>query len=318
MFLTQYLPPLPSPHAVGMIACAVDVRITFNIPLTILSAVVAVAFTFAAFSTGYTSDSLENSAPVVAAIHWVKSTVAAGWAFLPGRVARGDLESGHITATHSEAGDERRPMLASTSDHGDEDDDNDNEDERSNRRDPGHVSPKPHTSRNSDIAEQEFGRSSIEDHPAGPISKPSRVAFPAVFHQPFSGLRRGRSPPPPTQDNTDTTTSSARTSEDSTPLTATDSSEDSLLLPPLSQTSSSAMTSSTPTTLSSHSWSDPLHAGLSREARLRIKAQARDKPVPKFGWRYWIKQYYSTITFLVAVRAAVWGVAIVFMHYCGM
>lgn len=75
---------------------------------------------------------------------------------------------------------------------------------------------------------------------------------------------------------------------------------------------------STSSSLSSRSWSEPLHAGLSREARLRIKAQARDKPVPKFGWRYWFKTYYQSITFLVSVRAAIWGLAIVFMHYCGM
>lgn len=112
-------------------------------------------------------------------------------------------------------------------------------------------------------------------------------------------------------------TATARSSEESTPLT-TSSSDDSTnpeQRGPHSATSGSGTLTSS---LSSRSWSEPLHAGLSREARLRIKAQARDKPVPKFGWRYWLKTYWASMSLLVSVRAAIWGVAIVFMHYCGM
>ena len=72
------------------------------------------------------------------------------------------------------------------------------------------------------------------------------------------------------------------------------------------------------TTLESASWGESLHVGLSRETRMRIKAQTRDRPMPQFGWRYWLKAHYKTITPMVAARAAIWALAIVFMHYCGM
>ena len=116
----------------------------------------------------------------------------------------------------------------------------------------------------------------------------------------------------------ETAQSSARSSEDSTPPTTSSSEDSQRGLQRATNSDSSGSNNTLSSSLSSRSWSEPLHAGLSRETRIRIKAQARDKPVPEFDWKYWLKTYYSSISLLVALRAAVWGVAIVFMHYCGM
>ena len=60
-----------------------------------------------------------------------------------------------------------------------------------------------------------------------------------------------------------------------------------------------------------------MRVGLSREARMRIKARAQDRPAPVFGWGYWVRAQWRTVTVLLVVRAAVWGLALVMMHYCG-
>lgn len=46
---------------VGMLACRLDVKINYDIPLTILSALVAIVFTFAAFTTAYISDAIQQT-----------------------------------------------------------------------------------------------------------------------------------------------------------------------------------------------------------------------------------------------------------------
>ncbi|OBZ68582.1 hypothetical protein A0H81_11499 [Grifola frondosa] len=51
---------------------------------------------------------------------------------------------------------------------------------------------------------------------------------------------------------------------------------------------------------------------------MRIKAQARERPAPEFGWQYWVRAHYETISVFLTVRAAIWGIAIAFTHYCGM
>ena len=50
---------------------------------------------------------------------------------------------------------------------------------------------------------------------------------------------------------------------------------------------------------------------------MRIKARAHDRPAPVFGWGYWVRAQWRTVTALLVVRAAVWGLALVMMHYCG-
>ncbi|KAI0789382.1 hypothetical protein C8Q75DRAFT_765386 [Abortiporus biennis] len=50
-------------HFVGMLACRLDVEATFNYPLTILSGLVSVGFTFLVLVSGYVMGTLENSKP---------------------------------------------------------------------------------------------------------------------------------------------------------------------------------------------------------------------------------------------------------------
>lgn len=314
------LMPSSSPCPVGMLACGLDVKIGFNVTLTILSAVVAIVFTFAAFSTAYTTEALENSAPMQKLTKWGRSLSHAIWSLLFTHRQDMDVESGRDLGFPSQSIEERRPILASTSDNGENNNDDESERPQNDVEHQGGEFTRPQLMRNTSFAEHEFPHSStefdtLEPPPRNATSEPSY--FSAIISAPFRVLRRARSPPPP--EHPDRDAFSARTSEDSTPLATTDSSDDSTSVTRRASVESSGQLSSgTPTTLSSHSWSDPLHAGLSREARLRIKAQARDKPVPNFGWRYWFKQYYSSVSLFVVIRAAVWGLAIVFMHYCGM
>lgn len=301
-----------------MLACGLDVKINYDIPLTILSAMVAILFTFIAFSSPYASEVVENNVPMARVSTWLQAGFRKLLSSLSNRRERGDIESGQAVRVSE---DERRPILASTSDRGDEgqdDEDNSRHEQdldpavvrtqaRSNTPLVGHVLAQPHQS------------------PTDLESSGGMQGFIVVDVLPFSDAsvaqstseHRQRTSAQPEHRDSEAVDAAGRTSEDSTPLT-TDSSDDSIFAPRrLSSETSVPISSGTPTTLSSHSWSDPLHAGLSREARLRIKAQARDRPIPKFGWRYWFKQHYSTITVYVALRAAIWALAIVFMHYCG-
>ncbi|KAJ3557463.1 hypothetical protein NM688_g1459 [Phlebia brevispora] len=291
-----------SMHFVGMLACSLDVRINFNIPLTILSAAVAVLFTFAAFTSAYTSDSLENSLPAVKSSYLGRNITSAFQSLRKTGLLH-DPETGHPHAGSRE--EERRPILASTSDRGT---DNEEEEEEGAARD-------QHTPGWQEEPQQRAGllhRTSTDSHTLVPELRPVDYAtssghweyrtgdeYPSRSHLPHSSA--GGQPMDP----------SPRTSDDSS-LTPSDDSTFGTGRP------STASQNNSFSTLSARSWSEPLHAGLSRETRMRIKAQARDRPIPKFGWTYWLKTYYSSITILVAVRAAIWGLAIVFMHYCGM
>ena len=53
-----------------MLACHLDVQVEFDIPLTIFSAFVAVALTFAAFSSAYISETVENSKIALELARW--------------------------------------------------------------------------------------------------------------------------------------------------------------------------------------------------------------------------------------------------------
>lgn len=307
---------------VGMLACRLDVKINYDIPLTILSALVAIVFTFAAFTTAYISDAIQQT-PLFKGLSTWKDSYSSLRSALFVHKQHIDIESGRRSRASSRASDERRPMLASTSDHGDNDDDEDEEEHaRRIAEHPEDHEERPHLKRSYtfpgpagiDIAEET--PDSGHEHPT--YASPSQGSLiGGTLRAPFSFLRRTWTPPVQGGQASATAPVSARTSEDSsTPLT-TDSSDDSVSITQRLSGSSAHSMSTTPTSLSTRSWSDPLHAGLSREARIRIKAQARDKPVPNFGWRYWVKRYYATINVLVFVRAGIWGLAIIFMHYCG-
>ncbi|THG97983.1 hypothetical protein EW026_g4137 [Hermanssonia centrifuga] len=298
-----------SMHFVGMLACGLDVQITLDIPLTIVSAVVAILFTFAAFSSGYASEAIENSGVAVILSKWSKSIQSVLRLCFCGRHVD-DLEAGSLPIAASEAeANERRPMLASFSDHGGH-----NADEEEEQT--GHNS-RPWDRQDTDEPPPLSTESESAAIPPLPPTPPLRSSRP--LSSPKGQVRTLRTVLPSQAREGPNRTSSGRTSEESasTPLTE-DSSEESASLAARRLSASSHNVSLSDTTLSSHSWSEPLHAGLSREARIRIKAQSRDRPVPEFGWKYWLKAYYKSITFLVAVRATIWGIAIVFMHYCGM
>ena len=318
-----------------MLACGLDVRITFDIPLTILSAAVAVVFTFAAFSTTDQPLPVSENTAIASTLSTWGSTLRDAYHAMRRRGVR-DEEAAHHT-THC-SGEEQRPILASTSDRGDEDDEDDevNRDEHNPGMQRSSIDPSGSQHRSStDSAGYGFYFSPPLTHPArgvASLKETSRSNAHSSRHGKSSSGRHGSSAesaraeassssdhhaiksPPLVQSDVQEGPPSTRTSEESTPLT-TDSSDDSLFS--ASRPSTSSHNRSISTTLSTLSWSEPLHAGLSREARLRIKAQARDKPVPQFGWRYWLKAYYSSISLFVILRAAIWGMAIVFMHYCG-
>lgn len=293
-----------------MLACRLDVKVDFDIPLTIFSAFVAVAFTFAAFSSAYISESIENSKPVLALARWgksMKSTIlsalcakrdhdieAAGYLPVSGIPDDGDVpqaEGAHDEAAEDHVGGEENlrrgrsstaSLLAQA--------------ENNSRMDmPAKTTPK------RDPLKRTESSSSYGLHTS--ISFPSSSNSQAQTAQP-SGQSCARA-----QRDSSTTPSDSLSTDDS-------GSQESLSRS-RSNSAGSHSLSLTNTTTSTNSWNEPLHTGLSREARLRIKASARDRPVPTFGWRYWLKAHYKTITPLVLIRASIWALAIVFMHYSG-
>ncbi|KAI0706091.1 hypothetical protein BC835DRAFT_1403562 [Cytidiella melzeri] len=312
-----------SMHFVGMLACGFDVRIRYNIPLTILSAAVAILFTFAAFTTADISDALQQS-PLInrlstlskASYRSVRSVLFASSPII-------DVESGPRPRASPTTSEERRPILASTSDDGNNERDEEEEAEASgplSSEQPENHGRRPLFRRSTTFPSAEHAGSNGEEENAQlQYPFPETLLQPSLLSEalrsPLRFLNRSRNLP--AGQEAATVQTSSRTSDESARIT-TESSDDSTSITQLLHPPSTQSLSSTPTLGTTRSWSDPLHAGLSREARLRIKAQTRDKPVPKFGWRYWIKQYYNTITVSVFVRAAIWGLAIVFMHYSGM
>ena len=63
----KYLHPFST---VGMLACRLDVDVSFSVFLTILSAFIAVVFTFAALASPYASEAIDNSAPMRTLSRW--------------------------------------------------------------------------------------------------------------------------------------------------------------------------------------------------------------------------------------------------------
>ncbi|KAL4250261.1 hypothetical protein ABKN59_003107 [Abortiporus biennis] len=292
-----------SMHFVGMLACRLDVDITYDIPSTIFSAFVAVFFTFAALSSAYLSEAIENSRIVLSVAKLSKTLTAR----IRNRIRlhrRGDLEAGGylpvstVSDTGSEQG-EYSPVLDPESQPGDDRHENQDHSELHEREQPRPCSTPSFPPFNMPA-----------DEPTTPDEYPPTVLFPP--HPPAADPP-SRSQRPRSRQQTATARITNDNSEDSL---STDDSESTLSRSQTNSTSQSTECSGS--TLSSTSFNASLHAGLSRETRLRIKAQARDRPVPEFGWKYWTKALYQSISILLVVRAVIWALAVVFMHYCGM
>lgn len=247
-----------SMHFVGMLACHLDIRVRFNIPLTILSAVVAVAFTFAAFWTAYFSETIENPHVTLLVSQASKAIRACIYSRCPER----DPEGAYEALQQESEGHHDDPCLRTS----------------------------------QDWLEEEWDVGENMEH--GPC-QPSRT--------PLQRLSRD-------EHDTSSTTSSSSTRSD-----LSGHMQQHVASGSRSTFSGTTLASTASVSGTRHpSWDESLHVGLSRETRLRLKAQAQERPPPTFGWRYWAKTHWKTVTGLLALRAAVWGMALVLMHYCGM
>ncbi|CAL1693842.1 unnamed protein product [Somion occarium] len=309
-----------SMHFVGMLACRLDVKIIFNIPLTIFSALIAVIFTFAALSSAYVSDSIESSKFALTLARWGQSIKTKTSKCLFSKRQR-DLEAdGYIpVSSSSDAGGDVVPRIDTVNDVAEQGDRDEDEHEENIGHLPRGRSPSPSFT----IEALEHDRiqmpvlgsrstspvlnSHFQDCPRTPPLLRNSISFPYAPASP-SLHRPPPQPLPPSVINNNPNTPSDSLSTD----------ESGSHSPSRSNSSDSQTVSLSGTTVSGAAWNESLHAGLSREARMRIKAQARDRPMPTFGWRYWLKTHYNTISFLVIIRAAAWALAIVFMHYAGM
>ncbi|RPD54486.1 hypothetical protein L227DRAFT_616135 [Lentinus tigrinus ALCF2SS1-6] len=237
-----------------MLACRLDVDVRFDVFLTILSAVIAVFFTFAALASPYASEAIDNSTPMRTLSRW-NSEVCSGLVsfFMPKKPH--DPEVGYAPLQTSDP-DERTTMSG-----GDDLPEEDNNSEGSS--DEGEV---------NDAA----ARAQPYAAPSAPISPPTN---------PFA-------------------------KQDGSPTSSATGVRERCL-----------------GNFNAEWVLDDVKLGVivvihaepfSRETRLRIKARAKERPLPDLGWRYWARQHYKTISIFLFVRAAIWAAAIVFMHYCGM
>ncbi|KAH9884657.1 hypothetical protein C8Q73DRAFT_770527 [Cubamyces lactineus] len=256
-----------SMHFVGMLACRLDVAIRFDIPLTILSAVVAVGFTFAALASPYAMEAIENSISIRTLSKWNEEIYASVSNLVTGRTSD-DLEAAYTPLRTS--ADERMSEAAEESIDDDHEGSSEEDERFAEEEQPVNFASGSGFSR---LPSQHRRASFSID---GASKSPAQSATRRV-------VQRVLSP------------NAARLSTLSTPSTT-----------------------STDTSTSSESSFTRNLSGLSRETRLRIRAQAKDRPVPDFGWRYWLKAHYKSISVFLCIRAAIWAAAIVFMHYCGM
>lgn len=299
-------------HFVGMLACGLDVKIGFNKSLTAFSAFVAIIFTFAALSTAYVSEAVENSR-VVQAIYKSGREIrdmSLSW-FREGHQV--DVErGGYLPVSSVSDAEDEEPQVDGRASQIGRHEDEDEEDEEEDYRQPNGANEQvpsrsrtPSLSRDQHVADvpaEEFGL------PAAGPSFGDLPSDPTPIAHPRAGTRSATPPPrqrgtPPSHDGS---MDSLSNTDDSSELTFN-----------RSRSNSQGSISLSGTTTTSSTWNESLHAGLSRETRMRIKAQATDRPMPKFGWRYWSRQHYKALNALVFIRAAIWGLAIVFMHYSG-
>ncbi|KAI0756054.1 hypothetical protein C8Q80DRAFT_1093163 [Daedaleopsis nitida] len=288
-----------SMHFVGMLACRLDVEVRFDPFLTILSAVVAVLFTFAALASPYATETIENSAPI-RTLTRLNRSIFPSLANLFTDRKTADLETGYAPLQTTDAEDHATVTGMDDGPGHDNDDDGSSDDDdnaTSSRRpyasgdEPELITPGSGPSRGSN--ERRRPSFSIPEARRSSSKSPARSARHRLLQRALTSV-------------------TPRASHDSTPTeTSTTSSSDSS-----SFTRNLSGTTLAPSSLSS--WGEPLRAGLSRETRLRIKARAKERPEPEFGWRYWAKMHYRSITVFLFVRAVIWAAAIAFMHYCGM
>ena len=291
----KYLHPLST---VGMLACRLDVDVSFSVFLTILSAFIAVVFTFAALASPYASEAIDNSAPMRTLSRWHSEICFRVVSYFTPKRPH-DPEAGYAPL-HTSDPDEHatvsgREDLPEEGDHSDGSSDEGDVDQEASGGlldADAPISPPERDNAFRGLPGDRGPSFALGDNPHKPIRSPMKTARHRLLQRALGGATSGTSTP----------------SGSST----TSSSESSSFMRTLSGT-----TLATTTTSSSSSWGEPLRAGLSRETRLRIKARAKERPPPEFGWRYWVRQHYKIISVFLFVRAAIWAAAIVFMHYCG-
>ncbi|KAI0076824.1 hypothetical protein K474DRAFT_1198151 [Panus rudis PR-1116 ss-1] len=229
-------------HFVGMLACKLDVEVKFDYFLTILSALVSVAFTFLVLASGYVTEALENSR-LVHALSTCTKAVASRFRVWDPRGCS-DEEVGYLPLSTDDSQDEPDAMTP-------------------NGRE-GEGVP--------DVL--------LEPHPSV---------------DPGHSLHEDPSPRHPRPESE----SESRTSASSDTI--------SLSLHHDSRSSDTLRSSTT-------AWNDS-EVGLSRESTMRVKKAQTDK---KLSWKEWLRAHYETASYAVAIKAAIWGGALGFMHYCGM
>ena len=272
---------------VGMLACHLDVDITFNILSTVLSAAVAVIFTFVSISSAYTN---EETIPGPHSRTWSQTLNG----ILPQLRFYGpalDVEAfGYM------------PLGGS----------------------PNFVDIPTSATGPSSAEEDENVERDFQPGPKGAPSLARLTRFPQGEPNPHSVMEeptsvRQRSVLSEQHHSWRYSSTSSRAVSD--PLLPPRSAEEDPARDSFSTDDSSSERVFRPShaydAFYSDHFNESLRVGLSREARLRIKAHARDKPIPRFGWRYWLRAHYKSVSVFLTICAAIWAVAIVFMHYCG-
>ena len=314
-----------------MLACKLDVDVRFDPGMTILSALVAVIFTFIALSSPYAAETIENSTPVRALCRWNHTLCEATSHFLHDHHLGYPFGHSHEGYSPLHNSDSQEHISASVAGDTHDGDDTDSEVGSELGDDAGEETAAAPNGTNGRAHDVENGVASppARGRPVsfapGPLptrrtsfSGPhhpgkSLPAHPRTTHSiPHPAARRRPSSVGPGSAPTHRAPSS---SAGSTTSSASEDSEASTM--ERDRGSSTTRTTDESESSSVNSWNEPLRHGLSREARLRIKARAKDRPVPHFGWRYWARVHWESATALLGVRAAAWAGAIVFMHYCG-
>lgn len=325
---------------VGMLACQFDVRIGFDRNLTVLSAVVAFGFTFAVFAMAspYISGSIQHSRGA--------KVIAASFRMLRGCIfsccPESDVEAGYKQLSAEEHEQRSQASLDAELQRQDEE-----EEARWQVSDP--YSDLGFPERQSINCGAFYEAEMALPLGSEQVQSP-QIARPVTPEVVQSGLlpQRGRPTGLATMGRSKTHPEAQSTTLKSPPFIrrrslprptpvimssespvretlSSSSSYSSLCSSPLrprpranSGTGSnlSGTTARTQSSQYSGCWGD-VQVGLSREARMRIRASAQDRPPPVFGWGYWLREQWRMVTVLVAVRAVVWGLALVMMHYCG-
>ncbi|KZT73395.1 hypothetical protein DAEQUDRAFT_684402 [Daedalea quercina L-15889] len=297
-------------HFVGMLACRMDIAIGFDPTLTLLSAIVAVVFTFAAFSSPYITEEIGHSR-FVHAVAIVFRTLRR-WIF--SCCPKWDIEAGYEQLSSEE--DQRCSRTSQDAQSQQEDEGDDDPDMDLYSDDPLDFALQHEGSSNTFYERgRPRGPSVMARASTHPVARSTTLKSPPLVRQrslPRPSIVRVSSESPG-RDTPSTLSSDLSSDSSSRHRKRVNSGTGSAL----SGTTLQSLLTGSGSSGSSGSWGD-VQVGLSREARLRIKARAKDRPAPVFGWNYWVRAQWKTVTVLLVVRAAVWGLALVMMHYCGM